>query len=63
MFMPPFQPSNVSYTSLAIRLLTYTCLTLQDKIVELVFFVTELISVPLLSVCACLLNAWSFANF
>jgi len=48
---------------LAIRLLTYTCLTLQDKIVELVFFVTELISVPLLSVCACLLNAWSFANF
>ena len=60
MSLPPLQPSNVklhAFGSHIVKPLGKTkvkCRTLQDDIVELVFFVTEVISVPLLSVHACL---------
>jgi len=60
MSLPPLQPSNVKLHAFGNHIVKplgkskVKCLTLQDNIVELVFFVTEVISVPLLSAHACL---------
>jgi len=60
MSLPPLQPSNVKLHAFGKHIVkplgktTVKCRTLQDSVVELVFFVTEVISVPLLSEHACL---------